>query len=488
MTVAGIDMSYTRRDFIKGSAWMGMTAVAAGCMGPRLGFGTGGAMQGFALPPMKRVRVAVIGLGLRGTPAVHRIAMLPGVEIVAICDKKDVRIEENLAWFRKRGQKLPMTFNGVEGWKAVCDWDDVDVVYIVTPWDLHAPIALRAMRNGKVALVEVPGARTVDECWELVETSEKTRIPCMMLENACYGEIELLGYNLARFGLLGEIVHSECAYIHDLRMICCSKEFGESEWRHNEQLRHKGNLYPTHGLGPVCMCMNINRGDRFDYLVSLESNQVNFERYIREVMPADDPRRKDRIEMGDMNTTLIKTALGKSIMVQHDVSSPRPYSRLNLMSGTKGIFWGMPWRPHGISLSTLKIGFEERCGEGIHNFLSDEKTNEIREQHKHSLWKKVGEIAKKVGGHGGQDFIMDLRWAYCLQNGIPLDIDVYDLAAMSCLCELTEKSVRNKSRPYDIPDFTRGGWKTAKPLGSLDIDVSSLDFSNVGKDESAITV
>ncbi|MBR6586997.1 MAG: hypothetical protein IKK82_06190, partial [Kiritimatiellae bacterium] len=244
----------------------------------------------------------------------------------------------------------------------------------------------------------------------------------------------------------------------------------------------------THGLGPVCMWMNINRGDRFDYLVSLESHQANFENYMKEILPPDDPRRKDKIEMGDMNTTLIKTALGKSIMVQHDVSSPRPYSRLNLMSGTKGIFWGMPWRPRGKAPSTLKIGFEERCGQGIHNFLSEEKTAEVRELHKHPLWRKVGEIAKKVGGHGGQDFIMDLRWAYCLQNGIPLDIDVYDLAAMNCLCELTERSVRDKSRPYDIPDFTRGGWKTAKPLGMLDIDISKIDFSKVVRDDAAINV
>ena len=488
MTATENDMSSTRRDFLKGSAWMGMAALAAGCMGPRLGFGCGGSMQGFALPPMKRVRVAVIGIGDRGSGAVNRISMIPGVELVAICDKKDVQIEKSLGWLRKRKCRLPKTFNGTEGWKAVCDWDEVDVVYIVTPWELHAPIALRAMRNGKIALVEVPSALTVDECWELVETSEKLRIPCMMLENCCYGELELLGYNLARLGMLGEIVHSECAYIHDLRKMCDINAFGESEWRYDENRIHKGNRYPTHGLGPVCMWMNINRGDRFDYLVSLESHQANFENYMKEILPPDDPRRKDKIEMGDMNTTLIKTALGKSIMVQHDVSSPRPYSRLNLMSGTKGIFWGMPWRPRGKAPSTLKIGFEERCGQGIHNFLSEEKTAEVRELHKHPLWRKVGEIAKKVGGHGGQDFIMDLRWAYCLQNGIPLDIDVYDLAAMNCLCELTERSVRDKSRPYDIPDFTRGGWKTAKPLGMLDIDISKIDFSKVVRDDAAINV
>jgi len=468
---------------------MGFAAVAAGCMGQRLGLGAGGSMQGFALPPMKRIRVAVVGVGSRGTGAVHRVAMLPGVEVAVICDKKDVQLDKNLKWFKEKKIRPPKTFNGIEGWKAVCDLDGVDVVYIATPWDLHAKIALRAMRRGKVALVEVPSALTVDECWELVETSEDARMPCMMLENCCYGDMELFGYHLARLGMLGDIVHAEGAYIHDLRRMCDINAFGESEWRYYENRAHKGNRYPTHGLGPLCMAMNINRGDRFDYLVSLESHQANFKKFMDEVLPADDPRRRDDIEMGDMNTTLIKTALGKSIMVQHDVSSPRPYARLNLMSGTKGIFWGMPWRvPGGKERLPMKIGFEEKCGAGVHKFLTDAETDALHEKYRHPLWKKVGDIAKKVGGHGGMDFVMDLRWAYCLQNGIPLDIDVYDLASVCSLCELTEKSVRSRSSSVDVPDFTRGGWKTAKPLGTIDIDVSKLDFGKTAKDEDAITI
>jgi hypothetical protein len=485
-----------RRSFLRNvgtfAALGGVGALADGCCSCGLG-SAGGSMQDFALPPKNRVRVGFVGIGGRGTSAVHRVSMIPGVDIVALCDKVPGRVKENLEWLRSSKYPItPRSYVGDEAYKELCDFGECDVIYCATPWALHQPVALRALCGGKIPLVEVTSALTVDECWELVEASEKYRLPCMQLENCCYGEMELLGLHLARLGMLGELVHGEGAYIHDLRRVCATNpkgHVGEWQWRYDENMQHKGNRYPTHGLLPIMQAMDINRGDRFDYLVSLESMQASCEIYRKFAMAPDDPRRKDPVmEMGDMNTTLIKTKKGRSIMVQHDVSSPRPYSRINLLSGTKGIWWGMPWRTYGSDPVVFKVGFEEKVGSGVHTFMKDADAEALRQKYAHPLWKQLGEVGRKVGGHGGMDFIMDLRWAYCLQNGLPLDMDVYDLAASSCLCELTEKSVRSRSKAMDVPDFTRGGWRTAKSQGVLECDMSKLNFGRAAKDEAALNV
>ena len=480
----------SRRDFLKGTAWMGAAAFAAGCQLNRLGFGEGGTMQGFAMRPLKRVRVGFVGIGGRGTAAVHRVSQIPGVDVVALCDKDPERVELNLKWLRESGcagADKVRCYVGADAYKDLCDFGDCDVIYCATPWALHATVGLRALNGGKVALVEVTSALTVDECWELVEASEKWHVPCMQLENCVYGEIELLELHLARLGMFGEINHAEGAYIHDLRDIIPSvgKTYNsEFAWRYGENMKHKGNRYPTHGLVPICQTMGINRGDRFDYLVSLEngSHNVNYEVFKREILKDSDPRKFDPpAEMGDMNTTLIKTVNGKSIMVQHDVSSPRPYSRINLISGTKGIVRDYPFQ----------CAFEDKCFDHkTHEWFDEKAANEVREKYMHPMWRNVSEVAKKVGGHGGMDFIMDLRWAWCLQNGEPLDMDVYDLAATSCICELTEASVRNGSKPVAIPDFTRGNWKNVAPWGVVNVDLKkmSLDKGAVRKDANALNV
>ena len=467
---------------------MGVAAMAAGCQMNRFGFGTGGTMQDYVLKPMKRIRVGFVGIGGRGSGAVHRVSMIPGVDIVALCDKNPDRVKKNLAWLAARKYRIvPKEYAGDEAYKDLCDFGECDVVYCATPWALHQPVALRALLGGKIALVEVTSALTVDESWELVEASEKLRIPCMQLENCVYGEIELLELNLARMGMFGEINHAEGAYIHDLRAIIPSVGTHyntEWVWRYGENMAHKGNRYPTHGLVPICQTMGINRGDRFDYLVSLENgpHNVNYEYFKKEFLTDADPRRKDPpAAMGDMNTTLIKTVNGKSIMVQHDVSSPRPYSRINLISGTRGIVRNYPFQ----------CAFEDKCFDGkAHSWFSDAEAAKVRTKYMHPMWRDVSEMAKKVGGHGGMDFIMDLRWAWCLQNGEPLDMDVYDLAATSCLCELTEKSVRSGSKPVSIPDFTRGNWRNVKPWGVVNIDLRKmgLDSGGVNKDDSALSV
>ena len=482
-------MDSNRRDFLKGAAWMGAVAMASGCMSDalKLNGAVGAPMQGFALKPMKKVRVAVIGLGVRGATAVHRLVMIPGTEIVCVCDLFEDRVNTELNWLKRNGKPPAKGFVGPDSYKRACELDNVDVIYSVTPWHVHCDIVCCAMEHGKVALTEVPGCLTIEEAWKMVETSERTRMPCMMLENCCYGEEEMLCLNLVKQGILGDIVHGEAGYIHDQRALkfgtrCHSLSGHKNSWAHGEPgwsmdyySKHHGNYYPTHGLGPVAKYMDINRGDNFDFLVSMDSKQANMHHYAREMFT--DCRRDFKVKKGDMNISLIRTKLGRTILLEHDVFSPRPYSRLNLVSGTKGVFQSYP---------DLYLTFETKCGDkSTHKYFDKEKAALVREQYKHPIWKVAGEVAKKAGGHGGMDFIMDLRWSYCLQNGLPLDTDVYDMAAWSAMVELTERSVESNSRPVDCPDFTRGAWKTTPGFTVDSIDVAKLGWKfNIKEDEN----
>ena len=502
-------MQTDRREFLKGTAWMGAAALAAGCATEGFKFSLGGTMQGYAAPALKKVRVGFVGLGMRGPGAVHRIAAIPGAEVAALCDIHPERVAMQQKWLADNGKPKALEFTGPEGYKAMCESDAIDVVYNATSWDMHVPIALYAMEHGKHAMVEVPSAFTLDECYALVETSERTRMHCMQLENCCYGEAEMLALRLVREGRLGEIVHGEGAYIHDLRDLCYAdwaadfSKYGYADfWRLKHNVAHKGNQYDTHGLGPVCEYMNINRGDRFDYLVSLESDQFNFEAYAKAKFPDSKWKADLKVAMGDMNTMLIKTVNGKSIMIQHDVSSPRPYNRINRVTGTLGAFEGIAFLNREASVEDKmnalqmegcmgRFGWGEKIGDPVHSYFDEKTMQEMREKYRHPLWRpEISDVAKAIGGHGGMDFIMDLRWIYCLQNGLPLDTDVYDLASWCCLAELSERSVNNRSSSVDIPDFTNGGWKTAKPLGIVDIDLEKMGFNptNVKADSSALNV
>lgn len=495
-------MSANRRDFLKGTAWMGLAAAASGCVSGALKLGSaGGSMQGFAAKPLAKIRVGVVGLGMRGPSAAHRLSLIPGVTVVALCDLHAERVALVQKWLKEHNKPLAKEYVGPEAYKALCD-SDLDVVYNATPWQLHAPIALYAMEHGKHVFIEVPSAVSLEECWALVETAERTRLHCMQLENCCYGEAEMMCLNLVRRGVLGACVHGEGSYIHDLRS-CCYQDpvignpsYGstgyDDYWRLRFNVRHQGNQYMTHGLGPVCEYMNINRGDRFDYLVSLESMQANDELYGRTNFPASSWKNSLKVAMGDMNTTLVKTVKGRSIVIQHDVSSPRPYRRLNVLTGTRGIFAGIDFAESPEALQELgdavHFGWEEKNGAGVHRFFDFAKTQVMRQKYMHPLWKTAGKMATLVGGHGGMDFLMDLRWCYCLQNGLPLDMDVYDLAAWCSIGELSERSVRNRSSSVDVPDFTRGGWKTAKPLGIVDVDIDKMGLKDVKEDKSALNV
>ena len=409
-------------------------------------------MCGYAAPKIETVRVAIIGLGMRGSDAVERLSYIDGLEITALCDKYPDRVAAAQQTLQKMKRPKAREYSGNDGWKALCDNADADLVYTATPWSLHTPICLRAMRNGKHAATEVPAGKTMDELWELVETSEQTRRHCMMLENCCYDFFELLTLNMARQGLLGEIVHGEGAYIHDLtRDWLFNKKAYADMWRLKENIGQNGNLYPTHGLGPVAQCMDINRGDKFDHLVSMSTGDFTMNKLADELAAKDEFFRPytQQPYRGNMNTTLIRTRKGKTVMVQHDVSTIRPYSRIHLVSGTKGIAQKWP--------GPQRIAFG-------HNWLKPDELKALEEKYAPPIVKHIGAIAKEVGGHGGMDFIMDWRLIDCLRNGLPLDQDVYDAAAWSCLFPLSQRSVAKKSRTVDIPDFTRGAWSTNKPV------------------------
>ena len=485
-------MKQNRREFLMNTAWMGAAAMAAGCINKAnaVSTGVGAPMHGFRVAPMKVVRVGFIGIGSRGSAAVHRIAQIPGCVVTGLADINPKQLDANKAWLKEHGYPEPKEWgrNGNEdAWKGLCDSDCCDVIYSATPRPLHNPINVYGMDHGKHVLQEVPGAFSLEECWETVEAAERNRRHCMMLENCTYGEEEMLAFNLIHKGKLGEIVQAEVGYQHDQRSLQYNPRDGRF-WRIDRHMKHHGNYYPTHGLVPAGRCLDINRGDRFEYLVSMETKSASFEAFGQANFPPDDRaigidgkpfnRHTAKMVKGDINMCLMHTAMGKTLSLIHNVCTPRPYDRGNLYMGTKGIYRSYP---------SLLMAWEEKVGDhGAHKYFDDAKAQKIKEEYRHPFWKVAGAIAKKVGGHGGMDFVMDLRWAYCLQNGLPLDTDVYDLATYSSIVELSEKSVNARSAAIDFPDYTRGGWKTAKPFTVDEIDMNKFDFSKgVTKDKDA---
>jgi len=470
-------MSTNRRNFLKTATFAGAGAMASGIISPfdqkqkesnleeilksvKKSHSQRFNMSGYAAPALPVVRIGVIGLGDRGSGAVERLSYIEGVEIKALCDKREVAVKESQKYLKSIGRPAAQEFFGSEdGWKKLVDLKDLDLIYTCTPWVMHTPISVYSMESGKHVACEVPIARTIDEAWQLVETSEKTKKHCMMLENCCYDFFELLTLNMARNGLFGEIIHGEGAYNHNLMGYNFMKPRDDKQadggytdmWRLKENATRNGNLYPTHGLGPICEVMKINRGDKMEYLSSMST--FDFTMSVKEKeLASKDPfynEWKDSKFRGNMNTTLVSTTLGKTIMIQHDVSSEQPYSRIHLVKGT-----------HGMAVKYPKelIALGERWG-------NDAKMKENIDKYTPEIVKRVGEQAKKVGGHGGMDFIMDWRLIDCLRNGLPLDQNVYDGALWSAIAPLSEWSVANRAQSIDVPDFTCGSWKTNVPHG-----------------------
>ena len=405
----------------------------------------------FTVPRIDPVRVGYVGVGGMGSAHVRNLLNIKGVEIRALCDIVPEKVLANQNRVVEAGQPRPEGYSrGETDYKRMCERNDLDLVYTATPWEWHTPVCVAAMEAGKHAATEVPAAVTLDECWQLVETSERTRRYCIMMENCCYDRSELLILNMVRKGVLGEIIHGECGYLHDLRSL--KFEFdkkGEALWRTAHSIKRDGNPYPTHGLGPIAQCMNINRGNQFDYMVSMSTKSIGLNLYAAEKFGDNSKWAKQKFALGDINVSMIKTMSGGSITLVHDCSSPRPYTRINLVQGTQGIARKWP----------EKIYIEGRSPADEWEPLED-----YRAEYDHPLWKALNE-ASAGAGHGGMDYIEDYRLIKCLREGQPLDLDVYDAAAWSAVSELSEISVANRSKTMDYPDFTRGAWKTRAPLG-----------------------
>ncbi|OOG72250.1 Gfo/Idh/MocA family protein [Flavobacterium sp. A45] len=412
-----------------------------------------------ACAPLPTVRVAFIGLGMRGPGAVERMTHIPGVEIVALCDMLEDRTKSANQILVKAGlPKAQEFFGDANAWRKVTALPNVDLVYVATDWKHHALIGVQAMKDGKHVAIEVPGAMTMEEIWDLINTSEKTRKHCMQLENCVYDFFELTTLNMAQQGLFGEILHAEGAYIHNLEPFW--KDYWNN-WRLDYNKAHRGDIYATHGMGPVCLALNIHRGDKMNYLVSMDTKAVGIPAFIKETTGEEIKDFKN----GDHTMTMIRTEKGKTIQIQHDVANPRPYSRMYQLTGTKGFANKYPVEGYALDSklisSDIKINHENL---NAHSFVPAEIKKALMEKYKHPIVVGIEEKAKQVGGHGGMDFIMDYRLIHCLQNGLPLDMDVYDLAEWSCLAPLTETSLNNNSAPVEIPDFTRGGWDKLKGL------------------------
>ena len=414
---------------------------------------------GLRLAPMPVVRVGFIGLGMRGPSAVERFTHLDGVEIKAICDLHPERVEKSQAILKKAGLPEATTYTGSEeAWKELCDRPDIDLVYIATDWARHAPMMIYAMQKGKHVACEVPAVTSLQEAWDVVNTAERTQRHCMMLENCVYDFFELTTLNMAQQGLFGEVLSAKGAYIHNLEPFW---KYYEGNWRLKFNQEHRGDVYATHGLGPACWVLNIHRGDRMEYLTSMDVPATSLPRFMKQKMGVENPVVKN----GEMTQTLIKTALGKTIYIEHNVTSYRPYDRMYQVIGTDGFankypIEGYALRPTDQNLKAVPNHEDLKS----HDFVSEATKTELMNKYQHPIQKEIAEKAKKVGGHGGMDFIMDYRLIYCLRNGLPLDMDVYDLAEWSTMGELTRLSLEHQSAPVAMPDFTRGAWKRIKGL------------------------
>lgn len=445
-------MSFNRRNFIRNSAIAGLglslTNITLNSYADKK------VLREKAPIPKRfrkynKVRMAFIGVGGMGTAHVRNYTKISGVEIMAICDiDKDHAIRAQKICTDAGLAEPEIYTRGDKDYQRLCKREDIDLVFIATPWRWHVPMCLEAMNTGKHAATEVPAALTIDQCWELVDTSEKTGLHCMMMENCNYDKAEMIILNMVMKGLLGEMVHAECGYLHDLRAVKHDMD-GEGVWRRAHSMKRNGDLYPTHGLGPVAQCMKINRGNKFDYLVSVASKTRGLHEYAIEQFGERSKQAKEEFVLGDVVTTLIKTKNGETIVLTHDTGLPRPYSRDILIQGTNGI--------------VRKYPHPQIYIEGKSPAHRWEDLSVYKDKYYHPVWKKL-EGQSKDAGHGGMDFMEDYRLIDAMLNARPPDQDVYDAATLSVVSPLSEKSIAENGMPMRFPDFTRGMYLIPRKL------------------------
>ena len=420
---------------------------------------------GLTAEPLKTVRVGFVGLGMRGPGAVNRFCHIPGVQIVALCDYEQKRAEGCQKYMKEAGLAPAAIYYGEKGYEELCKRPDIDLVYVATDWDHHFPVAKCALQNGKHTAIEVPSAMNLEQCWELINLSEQTRKHCMILENCCYDYYEMNTLNMVQQGVFGEVLRGEGAYIHNLddfwNYYWQNPDGSDPDalhWRMKYNKENRGDVYATHGLGPVAQCMNIHRGDRFATLVAMDTKSSHGKEWVEKKTgkPCNDFRN------GDHTTTLMRTVEGKVVEIQHDVMNPQPYSRLYTLTGTKGYATKYPEEHYALGAESMAGTDAPQIDKlNTHGFMNQKQQAALVKKYYHPILAKYGELGREMG-HGGMDFVMDSRLVYCLQNGLPLDMDVYDLAEWCCLAELGALSMDNNSASVAFPDFTRGHWNDQK--------------------------
>jgi predicted dehydrogenase len=432
-------LAVTSAAVVAGATAIGHEAAAAASTQP--------APARFAAPPIPLVRIGYVGIGGQGSGHVENLLKIQGCRITAVCDIRPARTDWATKVITAAGHPAPTAYTrGPQDFERMCETEDLDLVYNATPWEFHVPIMLAAMKNGKHTATEVPAAMNLDDCWAIVNAAEKYQKHCLLMENCNYDRMEMMVFNMVKKGVFGDVLHAEGGYLHDLRSIKFADE-GEGLWRRAWATKLNGNLYPTHGLGPVANCLDINRGDRFDYLVSMSGPSRGLQNWAADHYPPDSPKRHEAYVLGDVNTSLIKTANGKTIMVQHCTNLPRPYSRIHIVQGTKGLFEGYPNRAY--------IEGRGKADQWV-------EAATLLDEFEHPLWKEIAAAAQGAG-HGGMDFIEDYRLIKCLREGTPTDMTVYDAAALSAVVHLSCQSVAKAGQPMAFPDFTKGRWKSTPP-------------------------
>jgi hypothetical protein len=423
-------------------------------------------MSGFVAPKIEKVRVGIIGLGNRGPSHLETMKLLEGVEIRALCDLRPERVQAANKRLAGSIHKPTLYSGNKDEWMKLCEQEDLDLVIVTTPYYMHANMAVYAMDHGKHVASEVPIAATLEECWKLVETAERTRKHCLMLENYAYNFFQVLTLNMARRGFFGDVVHGECAYNTSKMGNNFGKNMYWDMWWLKLYGSKRGNIYPTHGLGPVAQIMNINRGDRFDYLVSMESNDFMMQATAKELAKKDEFFQPfaEKTYRGNMSTTVIRTVKGRTITVQHDATSPRgPHTMIHAITGTKALAQEYPYPP---KIST-----------SLNGFVSQKEYDAIVKEYTPTIITRMKELTKVVGGHGGGDLLECWRLIDCLHNGYPLDQDVYDGVAWSSIVPLSEWSVLNRSNSIEVPDFTAGAWEKNAP--NMDIMLTNCGSTKV---------
>lgn len=446
-----MDNTLNRREFLRETAAAGLGATiaglaASGCEGPLRGAPV---WRSSPDRPRDLIRVGYVGIGHMGSGHVNNLLQIEGCRITAVCDIRPERVQWATRQITAAGFPAPKTYGqgGDRDFVRLCEQEDVDLVFTATPWQWHTPACVAAMKNGKHAASEVPIAVSLEECWELVETAEKTGRHCSMMENCCYDLHEMVALNMIHQGLLGEVLYAECGYLHDLRELKLSPTYYQGMWRLPYAIHRTGNPYPTHGIGPVAWCMDILRGDTFETLASASTRSAGLNRYAAKKYPE---WAGQTFRMGDVSTSLIRTAHGKTIVVKHDTHLPRPYSRDFLVQGTEGLV-----RKYPTPLVYIEGRSPNDEWEGMEGYAK---------QYEHPVWTSLRQKAQGAG-HGGMDYIEDYRLIQALRQGVGPDIDVYDSVTWSAIFPVSEQSVNGRGKAVPFPDFTRGQWRQKRPLG-----------------------